>query len=112
MRVGFTGHDLFGEEVLFVEEEYDGDGAQPPVVPNRLEQVEAFAEAILRRILAEDHVVRAARRHEDDRRHVVEALDPFPSFVPLTSHIEHTKKKYTIKRTFRQASFRVLGSTH
>ena len=42
-------------------------------------------------VLPEHEVVRGARAHEDDRRHVVEALNPLPTLVTLTADVEHAK---------------------
>jgi len=77
---------------LFVEEENDGYRPEPPVIPNGFEKVKGLAQPVLTRIFAQDHVVRGARRHKDDGRHVVEALNPFAPLVPLSAHVEHAKK--------------------
>jgi hypothetical protein len=86
-----TCKDFFREQVLLVEKKDDGDGTQPPVVPYGLEEVETFAQPVLGGILPQHHVVRATRRDEDDRRDVIEALDPFSSFVSLATDIEHVE---------------------
>jgi hypothetical protein len=95
-----TCKDFFREQVLLVEKKDDGDGTQPPVVPYGLEEVETFAQPVLGGILPQHHVVRATRRDEDDRRDVIEALDPFSSFVSLATDIEHAaKRKKNDKKT-------------
>lgn len=51
-----TGLDLLCQEVLLVEEEDDGDGLQPSIVPDGLEEGQGLFESILGWILPEDHV--------------------------------------------------------
>lgn len=88
---------------LFVEEENDRYRPEPPVVPNGFEKVEGFTQSILTGVFSEDHVVGRTSRHEDNGRHVIEALDPLTPLVPLTTHVKHTVKykqrSFIIRRT-------------
>lgn len=60
-----------------------------PIIPYALKEVQRLPEPVLRGVLSQHHVVRGAGGHEDDRRHVVEALDPLAPLVALTAHVEH-----------------------
>lgn len=82
-------HHLLRQQVLLVQEQDHRYRAQPSVVPYALEEVERLPEAVLRGVLAQHHVVGRAGGHEDDGRHVVEALDPLASLVALAAHVEH-----------------------
>lgn len=86
---------------LFVQEEDDGYRPQPSVVPNGFEEIERLPQSVLAGIFSKDHVVGRAGRHEDDGRHVVEALNPLAPLVSLPSDIEHaaeTKKRQMTPR--------------
>lgn len=86
--------DLLREQILFVEEQNDGDGLEPSVVPDVLEEGQRFAEAILSVILPEHQIVGGGRADEDDGRDVVEALNPFSSLVTLAADVEHVESNF------------------
>lgn len=89
LQLRFLRHDLLLEQVLFVEEENNGDGFKEAVLPDYSEEIQRFFEPVGVDVLSEYKVVAAARDDEDDGCHIVEALDPLPPFVSLTTHVEH-----------------------
>lgn len=91
LDLGFPGQHLLSQQVLLVEEQNHGDGAQPSVVPDALEEVQRLLQTVGLVVLADDHVVAAAGHHEDDGSHVVEALDPLAALIALAAHIEHVE---------------------
>ena len=60
-----------------------------PICPDAGEQLKRFLDSVLTNVLAEDEVVAAAGRHKDDRRHIVEALNPLAAFISLSSDVKH-----------------------
>ena len=85
--------DLLLEQVLLVEEEDDGGVSEPLVVADGVEELEALLHAVRRLVLVQHLVVLAHRHAEDDRRHVLEAVDPLLTLRPLSSHVEEPGKK-------------------
>ena len=68
--------DLLLEEVLLVEEEYDGRVDEPLVVADRVEEAQRLVHAVRRLVFVEHLVVFAQRHAEDYCCHVFEAVDP------------------------------------
>ena len=83
--------DLLGEEVLLVEEEYDGGVDEPLVVADGVEELHALHHAVHLLVLGEHEVVAAERHAEDDGRHALEAVDPLLPLGPLASDVEHSE---------------------
>ena len=71
--------------ILMMEMRKDGS----PIIPNTLEKIERLSQPILRWIFSKHHVIAAAGRNENDGSHIIEALDPLASLVPLTPDIKH-----------------------
>ena len=63
-----------------------------PVIPDALEQFKALLKTILPRVLPQHQIVTAARRDKDDRRDVVETLDPLSALVSLAAYVKHATK--------------------
>ena len=102
-----TGSDLVAQQILLVEEENDGNGLEPAIVPNRLKQRQRLSQPILRVVLAQRHIVgagcdhyvdvlsfdkiRASSKTENNGGDIVEALDPLPPLVALAAHVKHVE---------------------
>ena len=79
---------LLGEQVGFVEEEYDGDFDERLIVDDCVEDVARLDEAVRLAILV-DHLIELARRHEEeDRLDAVEALVPLLALRPLSADVD------------------------
>lgn len=63
-----------------------------PVIPDAFKEVQRLSEAIGCGVFSQNHVITAARRHKNNGCHVIEALDPLSSFIPLASYIKHAAK--------------------
>uniref|UniRef100_A0AAY4BMD2 Uncharacterized protein n=1 Tax=Denticeps clupeoides TaxID=299321 RepID=A0AAY4BMD2_9TELE len=86
LNFGFPCQNLLSKQVLFrlpVEE-------TSPVIPDVLKEVQCLLETVGLIVFSDDHVVAAACNHKYYGRHI--SLNPFPAFIPLTSHIEHAEK--------------------
>ena len=81
--------DLLGEQIRFVEKENNGHVPKALVVYDCLEDVDALGEPIRRPIFHENLIVAARRDEKDDRRHFVEALEPFRSLRSLPADVDH-----------------------
>uniref|UniRef100_A0A8C8XHB0 Uncharacterized protein n=1 Tax=Panthera leo TaxID=9689 RepID=A0A8C8XHB0_PANLE len=81
----FSSEDFLSEQVLLVEEQDHGDGAQPSGREDALEEVQSLLQAVGLIVLPNDHVVAAAGHHEDNGSHIC-ALDPFAALVTLATH--------------------------
>ena len=84
--------DLLNEEVGLVEEEDHRDAAETPIVDNRVKDVDALDDSVGHAVLEETLVKRTRRHHEQNRRHLVETLEPLLSLTPLAPHIHKFKR--------------------
>lgn len=110
-------HDLLLQDVGLVEKQDDGRALEPGICDDGFEQRLALFHAVLQQekqllleskmfnkvngwinsetfphlivTLHQDLVVLTQRHQEDDRRDILEAVDPLPPLWPLTSDIHH-----------------------
>ena len=83
--------DLLLEQILLVQEQYDGRVDKPLVIADRVEEPQALMHAIRGFVLVEHLVVFAQRHTEYDGGHVLEAVNPLFTLRPLASHVKQTK---------------------
>jgi len=83
---------FFVEEVALIEEQYHACFCEPATVANFLKKIQSFFHAILCVVFVEHLVVLA---HGGDEYHggdIVEAVNPFLSFIALPAHVIHDKR--------------------
>ena len=81
--------NLLGKDVLLVEEEDDRFACKPFVLANACEDVKRLVQTICLAILSNDLVVLADTHAVDYCRYILELMNPFAPFPPLSSHINH-----------------------
>mmetsp|Transcript_16373 Transcript_16373/g.26855 ORF Transcript_16373/g.26855 Transcript_16373/m.26855 type:complete len:342 (+) Transcript_16373:165-1190(+) len=81
--------DLLFKEIAFVEEEDDGGVAKPLAVANLVKERDGLVHAVDALVLVELHVVLTESDAEDERRDVLEAVDPLLALVSLASDVHH-----------------------
>ena len=79
-------------QVLLVEEEDHGRVLEVAVVADLAEELDRLDHAVRGRVLKEALVVLGQRRDEDDRGHVVEAVDPLLALVALAADVVHLER--------------------
>lgn len=104
--------DLLLEQVLFVQKENDRRVDEPLVVADRVEEAQRLVHSVGRLVLVEHLVVLAQRHAEDDRRHVLETVDPFFALGPLPAHVEQPKVEILEREVDLDDSFSVPHYSH
>lgn len=97
---------LLLESVDLVEEENDGRLDEPPRVADRVEQGKRFLHTVDRLVFKQELVVFGNGDKEENRGHVLEAVNPLLPLRPLTTHVEHPVRQVADDK----GSFRNTGS--
>lgn len=82
--------DLLHEEILLIQEEDDRRTVEVVAITNGAEEVHRLDHPVGGVVLVQHLVVFADGRDEDDGLDVVEVVDPFAPFGPLSTDIEHS----------------------
>lgn len=83
--------DLLNEQVSLVEEQDDWDWPETPVIDDCVENVDALLESIGHAIFKQRLVKGARRNEKENRRHLVETLEPFLSLWSLATNINESE---------------------
>lgn len=70
-----------------------------PIAPDRFEQFQRFAQSVLTGVFTQNHIIGRTGRHKNDCCDIIETLDPFSSFLSLTTNIEHVKLNFVHTET-------------
>jgi len=82
---------LLLEQIPLVQEENEGCLCKPTRAENVLEDLDSLLHPVDTIILEETQIIIAQRRNEQHCRDVFETVNPFLSFVSLTTDIKHTE---------------------
>src|SRR4051812_41655310 len=84
-------HNFLLEQILLVEEEYDGRILKPRIGDDSAEERLTLLRPVLVVRLDEHLVVLAQRRQEHNGRDILEAVYPFATLRALTAHVDHAE---------------------
>eukprot|EP01137_Pigoraptor_chileana_P032336 Opistho-2@21551 len=85
--------DLLGKQIRLVEEEDDRCLEEPLAVADRIKQLDTLVHAVCRLIFGKHLVVSAQRGAENNRRHILKAVNPLLALRPLATDIEHPEEE-------------------
>ena len=86
--VGVEAAYLLFEKVLLVQEQNQARLGKPFRVADLLEQLKRLIKPVFGLVLVEVLIEFRQRGDEDNGIHIVKAVDPLATLVPLTTHIE------------------------
>lgn len=90
------GHrQLLLKSIDLVQEQDDGRFDKPPGVADRVEQGQSLLHPVHRLVLKQQLIILGNGHQEQDRGDIFKAMDPLLSLRSLTSHVEHTVRKFS-----------------